>query len=286
MKILIIGVNGMIGHGMFNYFSKNHEVYGTLKGDYKNYNLPSFKKIFHNINLNDLSNLKKVINELLPDIVINCSGIIKQKSDQFTKEDHIYLNSKIPLLIYKICIKKNIRLINFSTDCVFDGKKGLYKDDDTPNAQDTYGISKAQGELRKKNCLTIRTSTIGLEVENRHGLIEWFLNQNGKSIEGYDNAIYSGLTTGELARYLEYILLNFPDLSGVYNMAANKISKYQLLTMLSQKLEYCTIMLKKNTDFICDRSLDGTTLNSITGFKVRDWDEMLSNLARQINNRK
>lgn len=285
MKILIIGVNGMIGHGMFNYFSKNHEVYGTLKGDYKNYNLSSFKKIFHNINLNDLSNLKKVINELLPDIVINCSGIIKQKSDQFTKEDHIYLNSKIPLLIYKICIKKNIRLISFSTDCVFDGKKGLYKDDDTPNAQDIYGISKAQGELRKKNCLTIRTSTIGLEVENRHGLIEWFLNQNGKSIEGYDNAIYSGLTTGELARYLEYILLNFPDLSGVYNMAANKISKYQLLTMLSQKLEYFTIMLKKNTDFICDRSLDGTTLNSITGFKVKDWDEMLSDLAIEINNR-
>lgn len=285
MKILIIGVNGMIGNGMFNYFSKNHDVYGTLKGDYKNYNLPSFKKIFKNIDLNNLSNLKKVINELAPDVVINCSGIIKQKTDQFTKENHIYLNSKIPLLIYEICIKKGIRLINFSTDCVFNGKKGFYKDDDVPNAQDIYGITKAKGELRKKNCLTIRTSTIGLEVQNNHGLIEWFLNQNGKSINGYQNAIYSGLTVAELARYLEHILINFPDLSGLYNMAANKISKYLLLTMLSEKLEYCTIMIEKNTDFICDRSLDSTLLNSITGFKVKDWDEMLSDLAIEINNR-
>ena len=116
-------------------------------------------------------------------------------------------------------------------------------------------------------------------------MIEWFLNQNGKSINGYQNAIYSGLTVAELARYLEHILINFPDLSGLYNMAANKISKYLLLSMLSEKLEYCTIMIEKNTDFICDRSLDSTLLNSITGFKVKDWDEMLSDLAIEINNR-
>jgi len=163
--------------------------------------------------------------------------------------------------------------------------KGSYKDDDIPNAQDIYGRSKALGEVRKENCLTIRTSTIGLEIDNKHGLLEWFLDQNTKTIQGYENAIYSGLTTKELAKYLEHILVNFHDLWGVYNMASEKISKYKLLSILSEKLEYCTIVVEKNTDFICDRSLNGELLDNLTEFKASNWEKMLSDLAIEINNR-
>mgnify|MGYP001058534036 CR=1 FL=1 len=285
MKILIIGVNGMIGNGMFKYFQKKYNVFGTLRSGYEDYNLNSYKNIYENIDLNNFDVLESLIGVISPDVILNCSGIIKQRSAKFSDEDHYYINSKIPQLISEIANEKNIRLINFSTDCVFDGSKGEYKDDDKPDAKDIYGISKALGELRKKNCLTIRTSSIGLETHHKHGLIEWFLEQNGKTIQGYDNAIYSGLTTDELSRYLDYILINFPDLSGVYNMASRKITKYKLLSILSEKLEYCTIVIEKNTDFICDRSLDGSMLDNITKFQVLDWEKMLSNLAIEINNR-
>lgn len=286
MKILIIGANGMIGSAMYKHFSGKYDVFGTLRGAYEEYNLESYNNISQNIDLRDIKDLKNLINKVLPDVVLNCSGIIKQKSDQFSIDEHKYLNSDIPILISKICSKNKIRLINFSTDCVFDGQKGSYKDSDLPDAKDTYGLSKANGELKKPNCLTIRTSTIGLETQNSHGLIEWFLNQNGKTIQGYDNAVYSGLTTKELALYLEHILINYPKLSGLYNMASKKISKYKLLSILSEKIEYCTIVVEKNTDFICDRSLNGSYLDSITKFQASSWDIMLSDLASEINCRK
>lgn len=275
----------MIGNGMFRYFSDKYDVSGTLKGEYKNYKLESHENIFQNVDLKNFKSFVKVLDIVSPDVVLNCSGIIKQKSNEYNEEEHRYLNSEIPFLISDLTFKKNFRLINFSTDCVFDGLKGSYKDDDIPNAQDIYGSSKALGEVRKANCLTIRTSTIGLEIDNKHGLLEWFLDQDTKTIQGYENAIYSGLTTNELAKYLDHILVNFQDLWGVYNMASEKISKYKLLSILSEKLEYCTIVVEKNMDFICDRSLDGRLLDNLTEFKASNWEKMLSDLAIEINNR-
>ena len=275
----------MIGNGMFRYFSDKYDVSGTLKGKYKDYKLESHKNIYQNVDLKNFKSFENVLDIVHPDVVLNCSGIIKQKSNKYTEEEHRYLNSEIPFLISDLTSKRNFRLINFSTDCVFDGLKGSYKDDDIPNAQDIYGRSKALGEVRKENCLTIRTSTIGLEIDNKHGLLEWFLDQNTKTIQGYENAIYSGLTTKELAKYLEHILVNFHDLWGVYNMASEKISKYKLLSILSEKLEYCTIVVEKNTDFICDRSLNGELLDNLTEFKASNWEKMLSDLAIEINNR-
>ena len=285
MKILIIGANGMIGNGIFTYLSRNHDVFGTLKGSLADYKMPSTRNIFSGIDLKDISSINNIIEDLNPEVLINCSGIIKQKSKYYSDEEHIYLNSQIPNILADICTTRNVRLVNFSTDCVFNGGEGFYNEDHKPNADDIYGMSKANGEIKRKGCLTIRTSTIGLELENKHGLIEWFLSQNGKTVYGYDNAIYSGLTTTELARYLEYILIKFPDLSGLYQMAASKISKHELLSILSAKLKYCTINIKKNTDFICDRSLDGSHLNLITNFKISSWDDMLDRLADQINKR-
>ncbi|MAV61411.1 MAG: NAD(P)-dependent oxidoreductase [Gammaproteobacteria bacterium] len=285
MKILVIGRNGMIGNGIFEYFSNKYEVHGTLKRFARDYPIKDHINIIENIDLKKIELIEEVINDLMPNVVINCSGIIKQKSVEYSNDDHIYLNGQVPHMLLKNCQKKDIKLINFSTDCVFDGKKGSYSEEDTPNAIDVYGSSKAMGEISQDGCLTIRTSTIGLEIENKHGLIEWFLDQSGKSISGYDNAIYSGLTINELSRYLEHILINFPKLYGLYNMASEKISKYRLLSILSEKLRYCTIDIEKNTEFYCDRSLDGTLLNSKTGFKVRSWEKMLSDLALKIDER-
>tara|TARA_Y100000748_G_C15477882_1_gene481551 strand:+ start:603 stop:1463 length:861 start_codon:yes stop_codon:yes gene_type:complete len=285
MKILVIGRNGMIGNGIFEHLSERHNVYGTLKKSISDYSISNNHNIFEGINLTRINLIESVVYDLEPNVVINCSGIIKQKSKDYSDEDHLYLNGKVPHLLLEACLKKNIRFINLSTDCVFDGKKGFYNDSDTPNAIDIYGTSKAIGEITKEGCLTIRTSTIGLEVDNNHGLVEWFLSQKGKEIRGYNNAIYSGLTIKELSRYIEHILINFPKLNGLYNMASERISKYDLLSILARKIENFKILINKDSEFFCDRSLNGKALDSITGFKVKSWKKMLSDLALDINKR-
>lgn len=285
MKFLVIGRNGMIGNGIFNHFSKKYLVYGTIKKNISDYNFNREENIIENIDLKNFYLVEDVLKKYLPDVVINCSGIIKQKSEMYNNDEHFYLNGEVPNLLSKACIKENIRLINFSTDCVFDGEKGSYSERDLPNSDDIYGISKIKGEINKTGCLTIRTSTIGLEIDNNHGLIEWFLNQNGKKIVGYEKAIYSGLTIKELCRYVEHILINYQSLSGIYNMASKKISKYELLSRLEKKLKSFSIEIERDKKFVCDRSLDGRFLDSLTKFKVQSWEFMLSELAFDINQR-
>lgn len=285
MKILVIGRNGMIGNGIYEYFKQKYSTYGTIKKRFSDYSISKDCNIFEETDLANISSIESVINNLKPNVVINCCGIIKQKSKDYSDEEHLYLNGKVPHLLLEFCIKKDIRLINLSTDCVFDGKKGFYNDTDIPNAADIYGISKAIGEIAEGGCLTIRTSTIGLEVDNNHGLIEWFLSQKEKEIRGYNHAIYSGLTIKELGRYIEHILINFPGLVGLYNMASERISKYDLLSILARKIENFKILINKDSEFFCDRSLNGKALDSITGFKVKSWEKMLSDLALDINKR-
>ena len=83
-------------------------------------------------------------------------------------------------------------MIHMSTDCVFSGKEGDYREEDFSDAEDLYGKTKYLGEVNYPGCLTIRTSIIGRELETKHGLIEWFLSQEGKTVSGYKKAIFSG----------------------------------------------------------------------------------------------
>ena len=227
MKILVIGRNGMIGNGIYEYFKQKYSTYGTIKKRFSDYSISKDCNIFEEIDLANISSIESVINNLKPNAVINCCGIIKQKSKDYSDEEHLYLNGKVPHLLLEFCIKKDIRLINLSTDCVFDGKKGFYNDTDIPNAADIYGISKAIGEIAEGGCLTIRTSTIGLEVDNNHGLIEWFLSQKEKEIRGYNHAIYSGLTIMCAMTYWLFGMSKFDSLThSMTTIATGGFSNY------------------------------------------------------------
>ena len=126
------------------------------------------------------------------------------------------------------------RLIILSTDCIFSGKSGNYKEEDISDAEDLYGRSKFLGEVISKNVLTLRKSTIGLELGSHHGLIEWFLAQEG-DIKGYSKAIYSGVTSEVLAKILARIINDFPNIYGVRNIASKPISKFKLLQELNKE---------------------------------------------------
>ena len=287
MKLSILGSGGMLGHQLIQYLKNNHEVSGIMHSSYRNSGLENIieeKNIYDNFDATYNEKLSDYIKKSKPDAVINAIGFIKQRDNIDNPSKNIEINSLLPHQLAEICLEINARLIHLSTDCVFSGKKGMYSINDVIDAEDLYGKTKYLGEVNYLNCVTLRTSIIGLELKYKKSLIEWFLAQKGK-IKGFTNAIYSGFTTLEMARIIEMLLLRYPDLSGIYHVASEPIDKYTLLSMLAEKLNRQDITIEPYDDFVCDRSLNADEFNKLTNYNPPSWDSMLDELANQIKER-
>ena len=140
------------------------------------------------------------------------------------------------------------------------------------------------GELHEAHTVTLRTSIVGLELKRKRSLIEWFLAQRGR-LSGYRRAIYSGLTTAEMARVIERVLVEHTELSGLWHVASEPISKYALLVGLAQELGRNDVEIEPDDDFVCDRSLNAARFIKATGYTSPAWSEMLSELADEIKRR-
>ena len=287
MRILIIGGNGMLGHELLSSYSNKFDVKVTLRNDlkeYSRYKLFTSENTIDGIDVRSLEDVKTVLKEFSPDAVINTAGIIKQRDEARDYIQSIEINALFPHKLSVICVKNGSKLIHMSTDCVFSGKKGNYTEDDISDAYDLYGRTKYLGELEAEGCLTLRTSILGLELEYKKSLIEWFLKQKGE-VDGYCKAIYTGLTTMEMARVIEFILLKYPDLSGLYQVASKPISKYDLLNKLANKLNRNDISINPDFEFHCDRSLNADRFRQATGYVGPSWDSMLDELVDRIETR-
>ena len=158
-----------------------------------------------------------------PDIVINCIGIIKQLPSSNDPLTAITVNAQLPHRISLISQTAGARVIHISTDCTFNGKKGMYTEKDQSDADDLYGRTKFLGEIAYPHCITLRTSIIGHELKSRYGLIDWFLSQT-QTVRGFRKAIYSGFPTIELARIIRDYVLPNPELKGIYHVSSEPIS--------------------------------------------------------------
>ena len=284
MKILILGGNGMIGSNLSNYLQDSHQVGLTYRGDAIEQSILEADQkdnCFFKVNVLDNQHIQKVIQKYMPEMLINAVGITKQLIDSHEEKLIYDVNAVFPHELSKICSDQSVKLIHLSTDCIFSGKTGFYSEADSPDAEDIYGKSKYLGEVDKNNAITIRKSTIGLELKNSHGLIEWFLQSKGQ-IKGFRRAIYTGITTQELATVVNLITENHMDLTGVWNVSSQPISKYDLLSKLNALLDRKDIEIVPDDDFVCDRSLDGTAFENRTGYLAPSWDRMLEDLAEAI----
>lgn len=285
MRILIIGGDGMLGHQLFMSLKNNHEVCVTLHQDlsqYQNYGIFNSDNSYANIGVTQTDAVQKVLIDYQPQAVINAAGIVKQSKTAKEIIPCLEINAIFPHQLSLMCNKVNARFIHISTDCVFSGKKGKYVENDFSDAEDLYGRSKYLGEVHDSHCVTLRSSIIGLELARKRGLIEWFLAQKG-SIKGFKRAIYSGLTTQEMSRVIERILLNHPELSGVWHVSSDTaINKYELLKTFSEMLGRDDIQITPDEDFACDRSLLSDRFNHATGYKPPSWIDMLNELAMQV----
>jgi dTDP-4-dehydrorhamnose reductase len=163
-----------------------------------------------------------------------------------------------------------------STDCVFSGNQGGYVESDISDAVDVYGRSKFLGEVYSPNSITLRTSIIGHELRSANGLICWFLKQENQ-IKGFSRAIFSGLPTCELARVISEFVIPNPDLMGLYHVAAEPISKYDLLMLVNQ--EYGKgIEIVKDENLVIDRSLNADRFKLHAGYEVPTWPQLIAEM--------
>ncbi len=287
MKILILGGNGMLGHQFLTSWQDRHEVMVTLRGSASEYEMHSMftpENSFFGVDVRSVEKLDRVISDFRPDAVVNAVGVTKQRTDGSNTVSTIEINALFPHLLAELCATYGVRMVHMSTDCIFSGRSGFYDEKAISDAEDLYGRSKFLGEVVQPHVITLRKSTIGLELSGAHGLVEWFLAQRGK-IRGFRKAIYSGLISVELSRVIEMLLLQHPGLSGVWNVAAEPINKYDLLVRLAQRLGRDEMEIEPSDDFVCDRSLNGAAFCRETGYIAPPWDTMLDELANQIRER-
>tara|TARA_B100001175_G_C19514562_1_gene646394 strand:+ start:4913 stop:5779 length:867 start_codon:yes stop_codon:yes gene_type:complete len=282
MKLLILGADGMIGHKMAKSFS-HFDLYLNSRShaDY-------LKKRFPNSTHSDFDFLNQNVEDLLdkfsPDYIINAAGITIRRGASDSKETN-FINSQLPQKIDFWCKDNQKKQIYFSTDCVFFGDKGNYKDFDLPDAKEYYGSSKGKGEINSKNTLTIRSSMIGREIYNKTELLEWVISKKNKKIKGFDNVIYSGVTTFWMSNALIEIIENYPDLHGIYNISSSPISKFDLITKINHYFKL-NIEIERESSYYSNKSLNSDRFFSETKIKKPNWDEMLSdlNLDSEKNN--
>lgn len=283
MRILIVGGSGMLGHRLYQDFSKRHEVRITLRNEFAAYaNSQVFQEqhTYTKVPLDNVATLLEIFQKFKPDAVINAAGIVKQRQEAKEVLTSLEINSLLPHRLAWLCQQFDARLIQMSTDCIFSGKKGGYTELDYPDAEDIYGKSKLLGEVVAKNCMTLRTSIIGTELYNKMGLIEWFLAQRGE-IKGYTRAIYSGFTTIEMGRIIERLLSQNKLTSGIINVSSDPINKYDLLKIIRDKLNLPVTIIPDGS-LLCDRSLDSKSFRSLFDYTPPSWDRMIDELADTI----
>lgn len=278
MKVLVLGVTGMLGNAVFRVFGEDptHEVWGTLRSASSRARFPAHAhaRLLAGVDVLDQDALASALAKVRPDVVINCVGLIKQLADAKDPLSALPINAMLPHRLARLCELSGARLIHVSTDCVFSGRKGAYLESDVSDAEDLYGKSKYIGELHDlDHAITLRTSIIGHELNSSYALVDWFLAQSG-SVKGFSKAIFSGLPTVELARVMKDHVLPHPELNGLYHVAAQPVSKLDLLRMVATQYGK-TIEIVADAGLCIDRSLDASRLREATGYVAPEWPELV-----------
>lgn len=284
MRVLILGAGGMLGHKLCQVLADRVNVWGTLRKGaetFRTLNILPEDRIIDGVDVTDTARLCRVLDEIKPDAVVNGVGIVKQRDEAKQAVPSIQCNSLFPHQLADVCIARGIRVLQISTDCVFSGFSGNYSEIDNPDPVDLYGRSKLLGELNRPGTLTLRTSIIGWQLNTFSSLLSWFALQRGKRIKGYRKAIYSGFSTTVLSQLIIDILLTRPDLTGIYQVASEPISKFDLLMRIRDMLGWTDITIDPDENFFCDRSLSGARFMAATGWRAPGWDAMLNGLAAE-----
>ena len=287
MRVLVLGVSGMLGSAVFREFEGDgkNEVWGLMRNEAF---LPYFspaqqRRIVIGVDVLDEAALSSTFERVSPDVVINCVGLIKQKEHADDPLAVLPINAMLPHRLVSICAPGKARLVHISTDCVFSGRKGMYTEDDLSDAEDLYGKSKHIGELHSfGHAITLRTSIVGRELNSSRALVDWFLAQQGE-VQGFRRSIFSGMTAIELARVIRDVVLPHTELHGLYHVSSEPISKLELLKLIATHYGKA-IVVQPDDSLVIDRSLDSSRFRQATGYRAPSWESMVR-VMREAENK-
>lgn len=279
MRVLVLGASGMLGSAMLRLLSQQRDwnAYGTLRSP--NLALQEFAPrahLLHGIHADQPDSLMTAFTQSRPQVVINCVGLVKQLANSDDPLEAIPINALLPHRLARLCELAQARLVHISTDCVFSGRQGNYRESELPDAEDLYGRSKLLGEVSDRHAITLRTSIIGHELGRNHGLIGWFLSQQG-IVKGYTEAIFSGLPTCELARVVRDFVIPNTQLHGLYHVAAEPISKHNLLQIVNREYGK-NLQIEPDDQVKINRSLDASRFREATGYVAPAWSDLIAKM--------
>ncbi len=276
-RVLILGASGMLGHTALRYLSSQPEldVVGSLRAPKPALQaLAPQARLVAGVDVENPDALAALLAQVRPDVVLNAVGVVKQLAAADDPLVALPINALLPHRLARLCDLVGARLIHVSTDCVFTGRQGLYRESDVPDALDLYGRSKLLGEVDYPNAVTLRTSIIGPELGGgAQGLVGWFLAQRGE-VKGFTRAVFSGLPTLELARVIHRHVLPRPELRGVWHVSTAPIDKHALLGLVKQAWGRDTV-IRPDDQLVIDRSLDSSRFRETTGYQPATWPELV-----------
>ena len=280
MRLLILGGGGMLGHKLWQVCRERFDTSVTVRGPasaYRRYALFDESRLISGVDAGDFDSIIRAMGTAKPQVVVNCIGIVKQLAAARDPIQSLSVNALFPHRVAALCEAAGARFVHISTDCVFAGTRGRYTEADVQDATDLYGRSKGLREVGAP-ALTLQTSIIGREMASASGLVEWFLANRGRTVDGYTRAFFSGLTTAALSEVIAGILIEQPGLAGLWHLAADPISKHGLLVMMRDTLAVPIDILPRDEPAI-DRTLDGSRLVAAAGLRIPGWAAMIRGLA-------
>lgn len=252
MKVVVLGSSGMLGRYVTKYLSANYEVVPITRKD--------FDFAFAN---------KSMVNKFLDsqnfkygDVLINCIGIIKPQIAVVGEYESIFINSALPHVLADYCDKYKINFIHATTDCIYSGDKGSYTEEDPMDVDDIYGVSKALGESSKAT--NIRVSIIGEEYGQARSLVEWIKSSKDKTVNGFIDHLWNGITCLEWAKLVESMLVSGEFWKGtVHAYSPKSVTKAELVQMVSDIYDLNIKVNATHSNKACDRTLSSVKLNLI-----------------------
>lgn len=272
----------MLGHKVLQTCGARFDVWATFRGGFDRYaslGLIERTRAVAGADAMTFETVERALRQVRPDVVVNCIGVVKQLAEGRDPVISITVNSLLPHRVAAVCRDIGARLIHVSTDCVFSGRKGIYRESDPADAEDLYGRSKLLGEVEGEHALTLRTSIIGRELRSTTGLVEWFLSNREGTVHGFSEAIYSGLTTLALSSLIADLIASDASPSGLYQVSSEPINKYDLLVLLDRAFD-ANVMIRRSTELRIDRSLDSTRFRQAAGWQPATWPDMVAALAQ------
>jgi dTDP-4-dehydrorhamnose reductase len=278
-RVLLLGATGTLGGYLARVLPHRFQTYAPYQGGFQQAQV-GIEILSTPLDARRPASLRRLLQDSGAHAVVNCIATTPKSRRAPDAIGYIVVNSMFPHYLMKAADEFGCYVIHLSTDGVFSGKKGCYREDDLPDPPDVYGRSKLLGEIQGERALTLRTSFFGVSPRGG-GVVDWLMGERGKTVKGFRNYVFSGVSLALLARVITFLLERSDPLTGLYHFGGPALNKFELLVMLSKALDLDVAVEPADTPVV-DRSLDSNELRKIMGLDVPSIEQMVLDVAKDL----